>query len=212
MVRKRYHDDNEDDDKDDYNNPFDFMNFFSDPNKFFRSKKFQQLFKDIFEKILQNLPPEFQGLSPEDITKELKKSKFGFKFSPGPFMAGFNIRFGPNGRPIIDSFGNIKTRPFTGEPKVDEVREPLVEVSEEEEHLIVIAEMPGVSKEDIELKATTNSLTISSKSENIGRKYYKEIDLPTAINSNYAKARYQNGILEVKLKKINEKSTNIKID
>ena len=72
--------------------------------------------------------------------------------------------------------------------------------------------MPGVTKEDIEIKATTQSLTISTDKETAPRAYYKEINLPSAINSNYAKARYVNGILEVQLKKLDERQTKIEID
>ena len=89
---------------------------------------------------------------------------------------------------------------------------PLVEVNEQDDQIILIAEMPGVTKEDIELKSTNYSMTISTKKNVIGRNYYKEIDLPSAIDPNYAKARYQNGILEVKLKKIEEQQKKIKID
>jgi len=139
------------------------------------------------------------------------QSKFGFP--GGPFMAGFNVHFRPDGTPVVDSFGNIKTKPGEpGEPKEYGVRKPLVEINEEPTQIIVIAEMPGVTKEDIELKATSHSLTISTKTSETDRKYYKEVELPVAINSDYAKARYQNGILEVKLKKIDEKHTNIKVD
>ena len=72
--------------------------------------------------------------------------------------------------------------------------------------------MPGVTREDIELKATNQSLTISTRKETAARAYYKEINLPSAINSDYAKARYVNGILEVQLKKLDQKQTNIKVD
>ena len=131
----------------------------------------------------------------------------------GPFMAGFNVHFRPDGTPVVDSFGNLKTKPGEpGEPKEYGVRKPLVEISEEATQIIVIAEMPGVTKEDIELKATSHSLTISTENSKTDRNYYKEVELPAAINSDYAKARYQNGILEVKLKKIDEKHTNIKVD
>ncbi|MEJ2250099.1 MAG: Hsp20/alpha crystallin family protein [Candidatus Lokiarchaeota archaeon] len=206
-----YIDDDDEDDDEDFEGPFDFFKFFQDPNKFLNSKKFQKAFSEIFEKILENLPPEFKNLSPEDIKREFmkNKSKFGF---PGPFMAGFNINFDSDGNPIIDSFGNIKSK-TKGKSKVDSVREPLVEVSEEEDKLIVIAEMPGVTKEDIELKATSHSLTISTNPQTeSGKKYYKEVILPTSINSEYAKARYKNGILEVKLKKMNDEHKNIKVD
>jgi HSP20 family protein len=180
-----------------------------DPNKLFSSKEFRRLFKDIFEKIMGNLPSEFQNLSPEDIMRELTKNKDKFGF---PIMYGFNINIGPNGKPTIDSFGNLKARPYSGEPEVKKVREPLTEVNEEGDQIIVICEMPGVTKDEIELKATRDSLTISTKSKFQGRAYYKEVKLPSAINSDYAKARYTNGILEVKLKKIDEEQTHIKID
>ncbi len=205
---------NEDDEEDDKNKPSDFFKFFTDPskidlNKIFKTKDFQHLFKDIFKKISNNLPKEFQGLSLEDIKKEFmkNKSKFGFE----PIIHGFNINIGSDGKPTIDSFGNIKTKP-SGKPEINPTREPLVEVSEETDQITIIAEMPGVIKEEIEIKATSHSLTISTKSNKIGRNYYKEIDLPSAINSDYAKARYINGILSIKLKKIKEENKNIKID
>ena len=205
---------NEDDDEDE-EEPFDFFKFFKDPsrfmidpNKLFKDKDFKNLFQDIFNRILKSLPPEFQNLSPEDIVKELmkNKSKFGF-----PITYGFNVNIGPDGKPTIDSFGNLEPTPYSGKPVVKSKREPLVEVNEEEEIIIVIAEMPGVDREDIELKATIHSITISTK-ENANRHYYKEVELPSAINSDYAKARYSNGILEIELKKIDEKHKKIKID
>ncbi len=212
--------DEEDDDGDKVADPFNFFKSLGDPNKLFKnidpsnmlnSKEFQHIFKEIFKQIANNLPKELQGLSPEDVMREFMKNrdKFGFK---GPIMYGFNINFGQDGKPTIDSFGNIKKTPYSGKPKVKEVREPLVEVNEDGKKIIVIAEMPGVSRDDIELKATSNSITISTREGIVSRNYYKEVELPATIDSNYAKARYTNGILEVTLKKIDEKQTNIKID
>lgn len=221
MPKKNKDDDEEADEK--KKDPFDFFKYFDDPKKFFKdlnkftldpnklfsSKENRRLFGEIFEKIMHNLPPEFQNLSPEDLMREFSKnrSKFGF-----PFMYGFNINIGKDGRPTIDSFGNIKAKPYSGEPEVKKVREPMTEVIEEGDQLIVICEMPGVTRDEIELKATTHSLTISTKIKDKGRNYYKDVELPLAINSDYARARYTNGILEVKLKKIDEKQIDIKID
>ena len=179
-----------------------FGNF--DPAKLFNSKEFQKMFKEIFKQLAKNLPKELQGLSPEEITREFMKK--------GPIMYGFNIGFGPDGKPIMDSFGNLEKEPISGKRKVRETREPLVEVNEDQDQIIIIAEMPGVSKEDIELNATNRSLTISTEKIVFGRSYFKEIDLPAAINSDYAKARYTNGILEVKLKKLKEKGKPIDIE
>jgi HSP20 family protein len=203
-----FDDEYDDDEGDPFEGPFDFNKIFSDPSKLFNSKQFKRLFKDIFGKIMKGLPSDFQNLSPEDIQKEIMKNKDKFGF---PFIHGFNVNIGPDGKPRVDSFGNIKQKP-SGKSKVEPSREPLVEINEEANQLVVIAEMPGVTKGDVELKATSHSLTISTKSDSFGKKYYKEIELPAAINSDYAKARLQNGILEVKLKKIDEKHTKIEID
>lgn len=221
MPKRDDYDDEDDEDNED--NPFNFFKSFGDPNKFFsdpkkffidpnklfKSKDFRKLFKEIFEKMIKNLPPELQNLSPEDLMKEFTKnrSKFGFF----PITYGFNINIGKDGRPTIDSFGNVKAKPYSGKPEVKSKREPLVEVNEEEDHIIVIAEIPGVDRDDIELKATSHSLTIATK-KTARMQYYKEVDFSSAINSDVANARYVNGILEVRLKKIDEKHRNIKID
>jgi HSP20 family protein len=210
MPRRNEEDD--EDDEDDFESPFDFFKFFSDPNKIFRSKQFKHIFKEILEKILKGLPPEFQNFSPEEMRKYLMENKDKFPWGAGPYIAGFNLKFGPDGKPIVDSFGNIKPEPYSGKPEVNRTREPLVEVIEEDDKLVVIAEMPGVIKEDVEIKATSRSLTISTKLNSDSINYYKEIELPSPINSDYAKARLQNGILEVKLKKLDEMHKNIKVD
>ena len=205
-----YDDEDEEDEYEDFLDRFKdlgdpsklFGNF--DPAKLFNSKEFQKMFKEIFKQLAKNLPKELQGLSPEEITREFMKK--------GPIMYGFNIGFGPDGKPIMDSFGNLEKEPISGKRKVRKTREPLVEVNEDQDQIIVIAEMPGVSKEDIELNATNRSLTISTEKVVFGRSYFKEIDLPAAINSDYAKARYTNGILEVKLKKLKEKGKPIDIE
>ncbi|TFG25853.1 MAG: Hsp20/alpha crystallin family protein [Promethearchaeota archaeon] len=200
------------DDEDDFESPFDFFKFFSDPNKIFRSKQFKTIFKDILDKILKGLPPEFQNFSPEEMRKYLIENKDKFPWGAGPYIAGFNLKFGPDGKPTVDSFGNIKPEPYSGEPEVNSAREPMVEVNEENDQIIVIAEMPGVTKEDVEIKATSRTLTISTKIGSYSRNYRKEVELPCPINSDYAKARLQNGILEVKLKKLDEKHKDIKVD
>ena len=205
-----YDDEDEEDEYEDFLDRFKdlgdpsklFGNF--DPAKLFNSKEFQKMFKEIFKQLAKNLPKELQGLSPEEITREFMKK--------GPIMYGFNIGFGPDGKPIMDSFGNLEKEPISGQRKVRKTREPLVEVNEDQDQIIVIAEMPGVSKEDIELNATNRSITISTEKIVSGRSYFKEIDLPAAIDSDYAKARYTNGILEVRLKKIKEKGKPIDIE
>lgn len=139
------------------------------------------------------------------------KAKSGFK---GPIIYGFNIGVGPNGKPVMSSFGNIEKEFLTGETKVRKTREPMVEVNEEGDQIVLVAEMPGVSKEDIEITTTNRVLTISTEKNVLGRRYFKEIELPGDIDSDYVKARYTNGILEIRLKKLmkKEKGTSIEVE
>ncbi len=112
-----------------------------------------------------------------------------------PIVRGFSIRIGPDGRPEIREFGS---KPSIKEENIDH-RKPLVDVIETDEEVQIIAEMPGVNKEDIELNASENKLEIKAEGES--RKYYEVVDLPDEVDPDSAKARYNNGVLEVIVKK-----------
>ena len=120
---------------------------------------------------------------------------------------GYSITIDPNGKPVIREFGNLKPSKL-GPLKPEVQREPLVEVVSGDKVIQVIAELPGVDKSDIILKATEDTLAISVDSE--GRKYHKEVDLPSKVDPNSAKANYKNGVLEVTLDKLGGKNTSDK--
>lgn len=122
-----------------------------------------------------------------------------------PIVRGFSIRIGPDGKPEIREFG---TKPVIKELGVEE-RKPLVDVIETDDEVQVIAEMPGVNKDDIELHATEKTLEIKAEGEN--RKYFEKVELPAEVNPDSAKARYNNGVLEVILKKREPKRSGKKI-
>ncbi len=82
---------------------------------------------------------------------------------------------------------------------------------EEEEVIKVVAEVPGVEKDDINLNASERKLIISVDTPQ--RKYYKEVDLPAEVDPKSTKASYKNGVLEVVLKKVGGgKGVRIKIE
>ena len=83
-------------------------------------------------------------------------------------------------------------------PSIEE-REPIVDVFEEEDHINIMAELPGVEEKDVNLKIENNVLTISADTS--VRKYYKEVKLPTSIKCDLIDSKLRNGILEVKLRK-----------
>ncbi len=130
----------------------------------------------------------------------------------GPFVYGYSVTIGPDGKPRIREFGNVTPRTVLGKPKirVKEKREPLIDVMESEGEIKVIAELPGVAKEEIDLTGTKTTLTLSVN--NPSRKYYKELHLPCEVELESAKSAYKNGVLEVTLKKREEKPNGRKIE
>jgi len=119
----------------------------------------------------------------------------------GPFVYGHSITIGPDGKPEIREFGNIKRGEEFGRPRLDikEEREPLVDVMSTNGEVKVITELPGVEKGDIKLRATENTLNISVDTPR--RKYYKSVELPAKIDPKRAKSLYKNGVLEITLTK-----------
>jgi HSP20 family protein len=128
--------------------------------------------------------------------------------SYGPYVYGFSVSLDAAGKPAIQQFGNVK--PSRVGPQVKEQREPLVDVIEENDEIAVFAEIPGVEKNDIRLHSNEKNLTISVNSK--GRKYHKELELPESVLPTSAKAKYKNGVLEVRLKKAEAKGRERQIN
>jgi len=109
---------------------------------------------------------------------------------------GFSIRT-LAGKPVIESFGNI--RETAKGPVVEEVREPMVDVFDEESHILVIAELPGVLENEIKIEVAGDILNLTASDRD--RKYAKEILLPGKVKPDPVKTSYKNGILEITLEK-----------
>lgn len=124
----------------------------------------------------------------------------------GPYIYGWSFRIGPDGKPVFQEFGNI---PHVGTVEIPGSREPLVDVQETDDEVQITAEVPGVKKEDIDLEVTGNTLII--KVEGKDRKYYKEVELPAEVDPDSAKASYNNGVLDIQLKKVKPKAKGKKI-
>ena len=118
-----------------------------------------------------------------------------------PFVYGFSMSVGSDGKPVIREFGNVE--PTAKGPLLKEEREPLVDVMDEGREVVVVTELPGVEKDEIKLEATERSLKISVDSAK--RRYLKELDLGHLVDPRSAKATYKNGVLEVRLLKSDEK-------
>ncbi|MDI6807473.1 MAG: gas vesicle protein GvpH [Candidatus Eisenbacteria bacterium] len=122
----------------------------------------------------------------------------GQKDAKGVF--GFTVRSmaGPGGerRPIVEPFGNIK-RTQEG-PVVEETREPIVDVFEEKDAVQIVAELPGVTEQEIHCEVHGDVVALSTSGK---RKYNKEILLKDPVEEKPTKVSYRNGMFELKLKK-----------
>ena len=168
--------------------------------------------------MMEEMFQELQGSVPKELVREEKLPDGRIVRRMGPFVYGYSMTTGPDGKPVIREFGNVKpsrTSAF-GAPRpgleVKGEREPLIDTLEEDKTIKIIAELPGIEKEDINLDTDENSLTISVDTEK--RKYFKEVELPSTIDPESVKASYKNGVLEVTVtkKETKPKGRRIKIE
>lgn len=176
-------------DSDDPSNPFDFISSWEDfdieemMERFvphFRGSSFGKMIDEMVRNLMKNLE-NVDSSNFDDILKN-------------PFVYGFKVGMGPDGKPDFSQFGNLKPKSF-GDIESSDVREPLIDVFKEKTKVRVIAEVPGVNKGDIKLTGSPRTLTIKAHSNS--RKYEKSVSLPVPVDITTAKAKYKNGVLEV---------------
>ncbi|MGC2571601.1 MAG: archaeal heat shock protein Hsp20 [Candidatus Nitrosopolaris sp.] len=133
----------------------------------------------------------------------------------GPMVYGYSMTVGPDGKPKIREFGNVKPSRFGlgGRPEIIGETEPLVDVTTTYSEVKVVLEMPGTSKDKIKINAYDN--TVEVRSEDPQRKYHKTFEIPAETDIETAKSTYNNGILEITFKKKEQtkaKGKTIKIE
>ena len=160
--------------------------FFGDIDDMFRE----------MEKMMDEELKNFTEKVPKEYVKERKLPDGSTVKELGPFVYGYSMKIGPDGKPEIQEFGNIK-KDLKGAPQIKDEREPLVDIVETNGEIHVVVELPGVEKVDIKLHGTEDSLTISVDTPRY--KYYKEVELPVKVRVKEATSRYKNGVLEVVL-------------
>ena len=131
-----------------------------------------------------------------------------------PYYYGYQVTIGPEGKPHIREFGNVRPSP-KGLVEQSTVRQPLVDtsVNEKDNVMIITAEMPGITKEDVKVTMEEGQVVIHAEKGN--RKYHTELPVDKELDADSTKATYINGILELKIqfkKPQNSKSKEIKVD
>ncbi|MEI6062478.1 MAG: Hsp20/alpha crystallin family protein [Bacteroidota bacterium] len=110
---------------------------------------------------------------------------------------GFTINTAGGGSPKVETFGNIKKTPEG--PKVDEEREPITDIFDEKDEIVIIAEMPGIDQDEIKIDLKEDILEISASGKN--RTYRKEMLLPVKTIMANLHHKFTNGILEIRITK-----------
>lgn len=149
------------------------------------------------EEMMQRELEAFTSRVPKDYVRERTLPDGRKTQEWGPFVYGYSMTVGPDGKPVIRQFGNV--HPSRRGPQVKEQREPLIDVLATNGEVKVVAELPGVDKKNIKLHVIDDMLTILVDTPS--RKYYKEVKLPTEVKTQDAKTSYKNGVLELTLKK-----------
>jgi HSP20 family protein len=119
---------------------------------------------------------------------------------------------------LMRSFGSLASEEIESFP---------IDISETENEVIVRADLPGFSKEEVSVNATENTLTIEAKrkekKEEKGERFYRierkigslrrTVSLPVEIDAEGAKAKMKDGVLEIVLpKKEKRKGKEIEIE
>jgi HSP20 family protein len=110
---------------------------------------------------------------------------------------GVRVKMGVGGKPSFESFGNI--RPTAKGPEVSDVREPMVDVFDEEGMVLVVAEMPGASETEIAIEVKGDVLKLRSNGE---PRYARELVLPARVEPEPARKVYRNGLIELRFNKV----------
>jgi HSP20 family protein len=131
-----------------------------------------------------------------------------------PYFYGYQISVGTDGKPHIREFGNVRPSQ-KGLIEQSEVRQPLVDTSinEKENTMIITAEMPGITKEDV--KVTMEEGLVKIHAEKGNKKYHTELPVDNELDADSTKASYINGVLELRIqfkKPLKAKSKEIKVE
>ncbi len=113
-------------------------------------------------------------------------------------------------------FNQLWSRPFFGDAVLRNTWSPAFDIREIKDQVIFEAELPGLSKKDIDISLQDSVLTISgerderevTEDETVHRselrygKFIRSFTLPTQVDEDKVEAKYHNGILNITLTKV----------
>ena len=151
-------------------------------------------FDDEFDRLFKSMSRSLVNL--DDLFEDVRSTGS----VSGPFYYGYTMTVGPDGRPVVKEYGNVKP----GLVPTSDTREPLVDtlVDDKEKLVRLIAEMPGVEKKDV--KIVVDGKIVNIDAEHGDKKYHVKVPIEQKVDENSVKASYKNGILEIIFKQLAE--------
>jgi HSP20 family molecular chaperone IbpA len=115
---------------------------------------------------------------------------------------------------VKDTRSKKQAYPFRRVPKLhleEKLKEPkpLIDVLNEKNETVVIAELVGFNREDLKINVRDQRLILSAHASD--RKYYKSLNLPERVIPSTMRTTYKNGVLEIHLKKAVEEKAIDKV-
>ena len=158
---------------------------------------------DEFNRIFKQMSGSFVNL--DDVFEMLKNTGT----ISGPVFYGYTMTTDPEGKPVVQEYGNVQPARLPTENK----REPLIDtlVDEKEKTLKIVAEMPGVEKKDVNVVVGDDKV-IHIDAERGEKNYHVKVPIKHKVDAESPKATYKNGILELVFKLEDEKSKGKSID
>ena len=171
-------------------------------------------FEDIrseMERMFEEQFRDIQSTAPKELVREYETAEGDKIREIGPLVYGYSVTIGPDGKPKVREFGNVRSAsglggsnssgsPGSMRAQLRAEREPLADVVISDKEVKVVVEMPGIDKKDIKVNAYDNSVEIFT-ADTSERKYRRIIELPGETDLETAKSTYRNGILEITFNK-----------
>jgi HSP20 family protein len=186
---------------------------------------FDQMRRQIERMFEEQQLEDVQAKAPKELVREYETPEGGKVREIGPIVYGYSATIGPDGKPRVREFGNVRPGMKAGISTSDGLRgageratqitaerEPLSDIITTDKEVKVVVELPGANKENIKVNAYEGSVEIKADAQD--RKYRRVVDIPAAdIDLQSVKSTFKNGLLEIVFKrKEKPKGKEVKIE
>ena len=116
---------------------------------------------------------------------------------------------------VFDDFWSRFDRSFGGSGGFLNVPNPIMDISDDDDEVVISAELPGIDEKDIDVSMTRDTLTVKGEkraeseennkgyylSERSYGSFYRSVPLPQGVDTDKARAEFRKGVLKISLPK-----------